>query len=147
LRDAVTLGNWIRDQGLVPDLVVCSAATRARQTWDLAGDQLAGVDEDSAAVLYDPRLYEAAPGDLADIIREAPPEVVILALVGHNPAAAELVRLLTGDTAMTGGSGPGFPTSALAVIGVRDGWDRVGPGSGSLDGYWTPKGGSLAPPG
>jgi phosphohistidine phosphatase len=127
--------------------VVCSAAARARQTWDLVSDQMAWADEDSGAVLYDPRLYEAAPGDLIDIIREASPEAVILALVGHNPAAAELVHLLTGDTAMTGGSGPGFPTSAIAVIGVRRGWDRVGAGSGSLDGYWTPKGGSLAPPG
>jgi phosphohistidine phosphatase len=152
LRDAVTLGAWIRDQGLLPDLVVCSAALRARQTWDLASDQMAWADEDSAAVLYDPRLYEADPGDLVGIIEETPPEVVILALVGHNPGAAELVRLLTedhgltGDTTMTGGSGPGFPTSAVAVIGVRRGWDRVGPGSGSLEGYWTPKGGSVVPP-
>jgi phosphohistidine phosphatase len=98
-------------------------------------------------VLYDPRLYEAEPGDLVDIIQGTPAEVVILALVGHNPGAADLVRALTGDTAMTGGSGPGFPTSAVAVIGVRRGWDRAGPGSGSLDGYWTPKGGALVPPG
>ncbi len=72
---------------------------------------------------------------------------MILALVGHNPSAAELVHLLTGGTAMTGGSGPGFPTSALAVIGLRGDWDRVAPGSGSLDGYWTPKGGSVISPG
>lgn len=147
LRDAVTVGTWIRDQGLLPDLVVCSAAARARQTWDVASDQLVWVDEDSAAVRYDVRLYEADPADLVDIIEETPPEVVILALVGHNPASAELVRILTGDTGMTGGSGPGFPTSAVAVIGVRREWDRVGPGSGSLDGYWTPKGGSAVPPG
>jgi len=101
------------------------------------------VDEDSTAVRYDPRLYEADPGDLVDVIEETPPEVVILALVGHNPAAAELVHTLTGDTGMTGGSGPGFPTSAVAVIGVRRGWDRVAPGSGSLDAYWTPKGGPV----
>ncbi len=146
LRDAVTLGTWIRDQGLLPDLAVCSTAARARQTWDLVSDQLAGPDGDSTSVRYDPRLYEADPGDLVDVIRETPPEVAILALVGHNPAAAQLVRLLTGDTGMTGGSGPGFPTSAVAVVGVRRGWDRAGPGSGSLDGYWTPKGGSVVPP-
>ncbi len=73
LRDAVPLGLWIRDQGLRPDLVVCSAAARARQTWDLVSDQMAWADEDSAAVLYDPRLYEAAPGDLIDVIHETPP--------------------------------------------------------------------------
>jgi phosphohistidine phosphatase len=149
LRDAVTLGTWIRDQGLIPDLAVCSAATRARQTWDLVSDQLpsyqlAGADEDSAVVRYDPRMYHADPGDLIGIIRETPPDVAILALVGHNPAAADVVHSLT---AGTGDTGLSFPTSALAVIGIRREWDRVAPGSGSLDGYWTPKGGSVVPRG
>ena len=58
-----------------------------------------------------------------------------MALVGHNPGAAELVSSLARERGLS------FPTSAAAVIGVRSEWDRVGPGSGSLDGYWTPKGG------
>ncbi|MGD0924222.1 MAG: histidine phosphatase family protein [Streptosporangiaceae bacterium] len=139
LRDAVTLGIWIRDQGLQPDLVGCSTATRARQTWDLVSDQLAWPDEDAAVVRYDQRLYHADAGDMIGIAREIPLEVEILALVGHNPAAADLVASLTGESGLT------FPTSALAVIGLRRGWDRVAPGSGSLDGYWTPKGGSVVP--
>jgi phosphohistidine phosphatase len=139
LRDAVTLGTWIRNQGLLPDLVVCSAAARARQTWDVVSDQVVSADEDGLVVRYDPRLYQADPGDLIGIIQETPPEVVTLALVGHNPAVADLVRILAGDTGLS------FPTSALAIMGVRRGWDRVAPGSGSLDGYWTPKGGSVVP--
>jgi phosphohistidine phosphatase len=139
LRDAVTLGTWIRNQGLLPDLVVCSAAARARQTWDVVSDQVVSADEDGLVVRYDPRLYQADPGDLIGIIQETPPEVVTLALVGHNPAVADLVHILTGDTGLS------FPTSALAVMGVRRGWDRVAPGSGSLGGYWTPKGGSVVP--
>jgi len=148
LRDAVTLGTWIRDQGLLPDLVVCSAAARARQTWDLVSDQLVWADEDGGVVRYDPRLYQADPGDLIAIIQETPPKVATLALVGHNPAMEGLVHLLIGDHGLTGDAGDtglSLPTSALAVIGVRHRWDRVGPGSGSLDGYWTPKGGSVIP--
>ena len=145
LRDAVTLGTWIRDQGLLPDLAVCSAAARARQTWDVVSDQLVWADEDGGMVRYDPRLYQADPGDLIGIIQEAPPEVVTLALVGHNPAVADLVHILTGPGGQAGDTGLSFPTSALAVMGVRRGWDRVTPGSGSLDGYWTPKGGSVVP--
>ena len=145
LRDAVTLGTWIRDHGLLPDLVVCSAAARARQTWDVVSDQLVWADEDGGVVRYDPRLYQADPGDLIGIIQETPPEVVTLALVGHNPAVADLVHILTGDTGPGGQAGLSFPTSALAVMGVRRGWDRVAPGSGSLGGYWTPKGGSVVP--
>ncbi|MDX6338293.1 MAG: phosphohistidine phosphatase [Streptosporangiaceae bacterium] len=157
LRDAVALGTWIRDQGLLPDLVVCSAAARARQTWDVVSDQLVWADEDGGVVRYDPGLYQADPGDLISIIKETPPEVAILALVGHNPAVADLVHILAGDHGLAGNhglagdhgragdTGLSFPTSALAVIGVRRGWDGAAPGSGSLDGYWTPKGGSVVP--
>ena len=122
----------------MPDLVVCSSAARTRQTWDLISDQLAMADQDTI-VLYDDRLYNADPATLVAVVRETPPEVGILALVGHNPAAGDLVATLTGKTGLS------FPTSAAAAIGLRGGWDQVAPGSGSLDGYWTPKGGSAVP--
>jgi phosphohistidine phosphatase len=139
-RDAVSAGTWIGGQGLIPDLVVCSAAARTRQTWDLVSDRLAWAD-DGEVVRYDARLYNADTATLVTVVQETPPEVEILALVGHNPAASDLVATLTGKTGLN------FPTSALAVIGFRRDWDRVAPGSGSLDGYWTPKGGSAVPGG
>jgi phosphohistidine phosphatase SixA len=64
----------------------------------------------------------------------------MLALVGHNPGAAQLVLTLTGE------SGLSFPTSALAMIDIRQDWDETVPGSGSLAGLWTPKGGSAVLP-
>jgi phosphohistidine phosphatase len=136
VRDAVTLGGWMLGQGLLSDLVVCSTAARTRQTWDLISDQLIWPDEDATVVRYDPRVYAAALADLMAIVAETPPEAAILALVGHNPGAAQLVRILTGE------SGLRFPTSALAMIGIRQDWDQVVPDCGSLAGYWTPKGGS-----
>jgi phosphohistidine phosphatase len=147
LRDAVTVGTWIRDQGLLPDLAVCSAAVRARQTWDVLSDQFPGDDEDPGMVRYDPRLYQASPGDLIGIIQETPPGVAILALVGHNPTVADLVHLMAGEHGPAAHAVGSFPTSALAVIGVRRAWARAGPGCGSLDDYWTPKGGSVVPRG
>ena len=36
LRDARAAGAWLREEGLVPDLVICSTAVRTRQTWDSA---------------------------------------------------------------------------------------------------------------
>ncbi len=136
VRDAVTLGGWLLAQALLPDLVVCSTAARARQTWDLVSDQMVWPDEDAMVVRYDPQVYDADPADLVAIVRETPPDVAMLALVGHNPGAAQLVRTLTGETGLS------FPTSALAMIEIRQDWDQAIPGSGSLTGYWTPKGGS-----
>ena len=136
VRDAVTLGGWLLGQALLPDLVVCSTAARTRQTWDLINDQLVWPDEDATVVRYDPRVYEASLADLMAIVAETPPETAILALVGHNPGAAQLVLALTGESALS------FPTSALAMIDIRQDWDRAVPGGGALAGYWTPKGGS-----
>ena len=35
-RDATAAGGWLRQEGLVPDLVICSTAVRTRQTWEQA---------------------------------------------------------------------------------------------------------------
>ena len=139
VRDAVTLGGWLLSQGLLPDQVVCSTAMRTRQSWDLISGQLAWPDEDPSVVRYDPRVYNAAVADLMAIVAETPPGAAMLALVGHNPGAAQLVLALTGETRLS------FPTSALAMIEIRPDWERAAPGSGSLAGYWTPKGGSALP--
>jgi phosphohistidine phosphatase len=136
VRDAVTLGGWLQGQGLLPDLVVCSTAARTRQTWDLISDQLVWPGEDAMVVRYDPRVYDADPADLMAIVRETAPDAALLALVGHNPGAAQLVLTLTGEAGLK------FPTSALAMIEIPQDWDQAAPGSGSLAGYWTPKGGS-----
>ncbi|HTT49870.1 MAG TPA: histidine phosphatase family protein [Streptosporangiaceae bacterium] len=139
-RDAVAAGRWLRGEGLIPDLVDCSTAERARETWDLISDQL-GWAEQPGLVHYDPRLYEASPGDLLAVIRETPGEAGIVALVGHNPGSAELASALTGQRGLS------FPTSAVAVIGIGGGWAGVSAGSGSLATLWTPKGGSALPAG
>ena len=139
-RDAAKAGRWLLDQGLTPDLVVCSTAERTIQTWDLVSDQLSWAGE-PGLVRYDPRIYEASPGDLLTVVQETPDEVSILALVGHNPGSAELASALTGQRGLS------FPTSAVAVIGIGGGWAGVSAGSGSLATLWTPKGGSALPAG
>jgi len=138
-RDAAKAGRWLRDQGLTPDLVVCSTAERTRETWDLISDQLGWVGDEPGMLRYDPRLYEASVADLLTVIQETPDEASIVALVGHNPGFAELAAALTGQHGLT------FPTSALAVIGFAGGWAGVAPAAGTLAGLWTPKGGSALP--
>ncbi len=140
-RDAAHAGCWLRDQGLTPDLVVCSTAERARETWDLVSDQLGWASAGPGLLRYDPRVYEASPDDLLTVIQETPDEVSILALVGHNPGSADLVLALAGRHELS------FPTSALAVIRFGGGWAGVTPGAGTLETLWTPKGGSVRPAG
>jgi phosphohistidine phosphatase len=132
-RDSASAGRWLADSGLQPDLVLCSAARRTRQTWQhlsvtlLAGKRAAG-PEFSA----DQRLYQADSEDVLAVLREAGGELATVLFIGHNPAAAELVGLLTGTE-------PDFPTAAIAVIGARRSWASLAPGDGELLASWTPR--------
>lgn len=131
LRDAAAAGDWLRDRGLIPDLVLCSTARRARQTWR----QVAAGIETPVTVREDPRLYQAGADELLDIIRAAPPGAATLMYVGHNPAAQDLAAGLAGRA-------EGLPAAAIAVIGLAVQWASAAAGDGELAEFWTP---ALAP--
>src|SRR5258707_8333687 len=121
-RNATAAGQWLARRELVPDLVLCSSARRARQTWQYVSAELGGEPE----VINDPRLYEADADDLLEIFGGARSQVRCLLYVGHNPAAADVAQILTGGPA-------GFPTPAIATIGRHLRWpdpqgERAGAG-------------------
>jgi phosphohistidine phosphatase len=126
-RDATAAGAWLRGNGYRPDAVLCSAARRARQTWQCVSAEL----QAPAAATVDPRLYDAGARELADIIRQTAADVTTLMYVGHNPAAAELASALTGLEVS-------LPTSGIAVVGLSAPWAGVGDGAGALTASWRP---------
>lgn len=130
LRDSAAAGSWLAEHELRPDSVICSAARRTRQTWQ----QLASTLGSEPAFTADQRLYEADSDDLVEIIREAEPDVGTLLYIGHNPAAAGLVRLLTRTEAE-------LPTAGIAVIAIAGNWADLAPGGGELLASWTPRAG------
>ena len=127
-RDSAAAGQWLASHGYRPDLVFCSAAERTRQTWQLLSAELGGSPKFSA----ERRLYQADAEDVAEVIRETPETAATVLYIGHNPAAAELAGLLTGDE-------PDFPTSAIAVVRLARDWASLGPGTGDLIASWTPR--------
>jgi phosphohistidine phosphatase len=127
-RDATAAGEWLRLRGLIPDLVLCSAARRARQTWQHVSAELGA----AISVSHDRSLYHADAGELLAIVRQTPPVLATLMYVGHNPAAAELAAALTG-------ADQDFPTSAIAVIELRGRWAEADAGQGELAASWTPQ--------
>ena len=126
-RAAEAAAAWLRAAGAVPDHIVCSPATRARQTLDrLALDTPA---------VFEPRVYRNDVDLLFDLIHETRQEAKTLLLVGHNPSAHGLVLELTAGTEPRD-----FPAGALSVVDWRDGWPDAGPGRGTLVAVWTPVG-------
>ena len=127
-KNAESAGEWLAGQGLQPDLVLCSKARRARQTWQYVAACVAGTPE----VIIDPRLYEADAGDLLSIFAETAPQVGRLMYVGHNPAAAEVTEILVAAPV-------DFPTAAIAVIDLTAEWSDIAGGDGHLAASWTPQ--------
>ena len=128
LRDSAAAGRWLAASGYRPDLVLCSAARRTRQTWHHLSKELGG----KPAFAAERRLYQADSDDVAGLIRETSKDVGTLMYIGHNPAAAGVVGLLTG-------SEPEFPTAAIAVIGLTGDWAETESGGGELLASWTPR--------
>lgn len=125
--DSTAAGEWLRASGYRPDTVICSAARRARQTWQYVSEVLGS----EPRLEIDQRLYRADAAEVAEIARETPAGVGTLMYVGHNPAAAELVAMLTG-------SEPDFPAAAIAIIGITGSWSGLVPGGNELQACWTP---------
>ncbi|HSZ28350.1 MAG TPA: histidine phosphatase family protein [Pseudonocardiaceae bacterium] len=128
-RDAPVVGRWLREHAPKIDLVVCSPAVRAVQTWDLAAAQLDAIPE----VRHDEWLYSASAEDLLTTTQELPDEASTAVLVGHNPGLEDFLTLLTGVAEP-------LKTSAIAVVTAPGGWGKTRPGSWTLRALATPRG-------
>src|SRR5712691_4411228 len=135
---APRIGAYMAHHGLTPDLVLCSTATRARQTWDLVADAFAA----APPAAYEERLYEANADALLGVVKEAKGGTHVLMLIGHNPGLHELAQRLiaSGDIDARQRLLEKFPTGALVVIDFAiDDWRKLHPRSGRLDRFVVPR--------
>lgn len=137
-KDAPEAGRWLAGTGIIPDLALCSTAERTRETWKLFAHEL----PTRPRTVYDDRLYEAAPGQLIEVLQEVPEEVDTVILIGHNPGVHGLTEVLTagheGDTLPRLRAG-GFPTAGIALLAFDLPWKSLEPGVAHLTTFRTPK--------
>ena len=131
-RDAGAAGQWLLARDITPDLVLCSSARRASQTWAQVSAALGAAAPGENAVSFEARVYDAGTQDLLDLVNEQPDEAHTVLTVGHNPASLYLVAWLTGRSDIA------FPACALAVVGLGESWAAAAPGGGELADLWTP---------
>ena len=129
-RDAPRIGELVREYKLMPDLVVCSDALRARST----AEAMAEAAHYAGRIVLDEHLYLASPEDMLSRLRRVPQNAATVMIVGHNPGLEELVEQLTGERL-------DLPTAALAQIVLPiDRWrDLTAAIRGTLMGHWHPK--------
>ena len=155
-RDAARVGAAAADRRLLPDYVVTSPATRARQTWSAYARGLGGALDPAVSansVSIDARIYANHLDGLLGVVRETPDDYASLLLVGHNPGLAELAALFADvePTSAAAGLQPSpaavaawhrlggaYPTSTVAVFVTAAPWEEVRPGTAVLSALLGP---------
>ena len=127
---APRMGALAREQGVVPELVLCSTASRARATAAMFAEEAGYAGE----MKFDRELYLAEPSRILDFVAACTPDTVSsVMVVGHNPGLEELVEQLTGEIEL-------FPTAAFAEIHLPiTSWKEVCSARGALVNLWRPR--------
>ena len=130
-KDAPRLGKWLREEDLVPEVILCSSAVRASSTAKAVIEE-SGFDGE--IVLKD-EFYEDPESDtFYNQLSGLPDEVGCAMVVGHNPSLEELVEDLTGEYIR-------LPTAALAQINlpIQNWWVLASGVRGNLVQVWRPR--------
>ena len=116
---ARAVGTWLRSEGVRPDAVISSHATRTLQTWD--GLRQGGLHADD--VWTDEAVYDADPADIIESIAAVPDDVRTLVVIGHAPGVPALAGLLADHLPQEcRGPDQGWPPAAVAVVSHRGTW-------------------------
>lgn len=142
IREAALAGDWLRAHAPAVDAVLCSTATRTRET-------LERTRIDAPAEFVD-RLYEATPGAVIDEINRVSSRfdgsainIATLLVIGHEPTMSALALGLATEDGSNGAAAERivmkFPTSAIAVLRTSQSWSQLTLNSAALVTFHVPR--------
>ena len=108
------MGRLMKDEKLVPDLVLCSTAQRTRETAALFfADWVV-----SPSITFRDDLYHASPAQIESILNSIDDSIENLMIIGHNPGLEDFLNQHTGNVL-------NLPTAALARVDFElDSWSH-----------------------
>jgi phosphohistidine phosphatase len=110
-RAAGAIARHLRQQGIEPELVLCSSARRARETLDRVEPALG-----KSTVRVEDDLYAASACTLLDRLRGVEDTVESVMLIGHNPGLQDLALGLARRSPRVDELTTKYPTAALATF-------------------------------
>jgi phosphohistidine phosphatase len=128
-KDAPKMGRLLKDQNLLPDLLIASTAKRCRKT----AEHVIAASGYRGQTRFCGELYEAHASALIDFLAGLDNSAVRLLLIGHNPGLEELLESLTGVYTP-------LSTAALAQVELQmDNWaDVAKQPTAALTKIWQP---------
>jgi len=115
--NAASLGIWLKEKDLRPDVVLCSTATRTRETLGLLN--LEGQPE----ILFVKELYLADAEKILATLQTASGDTVLL--LGHNPGIADMAEQIVKTPPNRDGMHH-YPTGATIAISFdAENWSDI----------------------
>lgn len=132
LKAAPRMGAVLRDIGLRPDLVLCSTALRAQETWKLARAELP--EGQLIPVTHSADLYHCETAQFLQAVSNVAEPSACVLIVGHNPDLETFLTQLTGETHR-------LSTAALVRLTLPlDAWsDLTDTTRATIDSIWRPR--------
>jgi phosphohistidine phosphatase len=129
------IAHHMRENGIVPEVVLCSPAVRAKQTLEGLGDAVG-----PAEIVFDHDIYDATESDLLAAVRRVKSDPGSVMLIGHNPSMQRLALLLCQEGARLDELRAKYPTAALATLSLDvPEWHEVKMGAAELTEFVKPK--------
>lgn len=137
-KAARRMGKYLNEQGIRPNMILCSAATRTRATYDILENSLEGVP-----VSFEDGLYEASRGDLLHRLQRLDGHLHTVLMIAHNPGLEKLALALCGghgDPAAVEKLEQKYPTGTLAILETMvPHWPELDAGTCRLIDFIRPK--------
>ena len=130
-RQAAHVGSLLAQEGLAPDMVLCSVSVRTRQTYELLANALDAAPQ----VEYSEELYDAGISGTLALLADVAPSARTVLVVGHEPVMSGVAVSLAGpgsDPAALVRVQSGVPTGAFAVLDVASSWHELRRGGALL---------------
>ncbi len=129
-RDAPRIASLMREQNLIPDVILSSTAQRARTT----AEEVARTCDCNDVLSYTSQFYHAPPESYLQELKQLSDELTRVLVVGHNPGLEELLALLTREYEI-------LPTATLARVSLSiDKWSETCSATrGTLVDLWRPR--------
>jgi phosphohistidine phosphatase len=127
-RAAKAIRRHLREEGIEPELVLCSTARRAVETLERIEPALG-----TSAVRIEQDLYGASSDALLDRLHSVPGDVGSVMLIGHNPGLQLLALELARPAAEREELEEKFPTAGLVTLAFPGpSWRLLEPGTAEL---------------
>jgi phosphohistidine phosphatase len=134
----VEIGQELARRQIHPDLVLCSTATRTRETWDRA--LRGGVQ--ATEVRYVGAIYNGWVPELVRLLRAIPDSVGSALMLGHAPGIPDLVEFLAERdhaSAQWDRMTTKFPTAGMAILAYVGSWADIGQSQAKLESFEVPR--------